>query len=66
MRIRKRHLAAALARKGLRQWQLAARLGVSPPTLNSWVGGAPSAPSDLVERIEAALKLPRGTLATDA
>lgn len=57
-------LRVALAEKGLRHFQLAKRLKVSPSTLSDWLRDARPAPADLRDRIEAALKLPSGALAT--
>lgn len=55
-----------LARKGWRQTDLAAKIGVRPTTLSSWLSGAYVGPPDLMKRLEAALGLPTGALAMTA
>ncbi len=51
-----------LARRGLRQLELAHRLGVPVTTLGSWLRGAHPGPPELAERIEQALGLAAGAL----
>ena len=55
-------LSVELARAGMRQRDLAARMGVAPTTLSTWLNGAHPAPTDLAERIERALALRLGAL----
>lgn len=55
-------LNVELARAGLTQTALAMKIGVAPTSLSGWLCGRHPAPIDLVERIERALKIPRGTL----
>lgn len=55
-------LNVELARAELTQTALAMKLGVSPTSLSGWLCGRHPAPTDLVERIERVLKIPRGTL----
>ena len=56
------NLRGELARRGLKQVDLAAMLKVSPTTLSGHLRGRHPAPADLVERIESALGMMRGTL----
>ena len=55
-------LKLELVRRGLTQRGLAAKLAVSPSTLNGWVKAAHPAPEDLCDRIEKLLALPPGDL----
>lgn len=55
-------LNVELARAGATQTTLAMKLGVAPTSLSGWLCGRHPAPKDLAERIERALKIPRGTL----
>jgi transcriptional regulator with XRE-family HTH domain len=56
------HLRAELARRGVNQTQLAARLGIPPTTLSGWLRQLYPGPDDLRARIEAALGLETGAL----
>jgi transcriptional regulator with XRE-family HTH domain len=53
-----------LARAGLTQSQLAAKLRLPSTTLSDWLRESHPGPVDLVERVERALKLSPGTLPT--
>lgn len=55
-------LRAELGRQNLTRTELARRLGHPASTLSTWLREVAPAPADLVERIELALSLPRGTL----
>ena len=59
-------LRAALARRGMNQTQLAAKLGIPPTTLSGWLRHLYAGPDDLRPRIEAALDLAPGTLDASA
>ncbi len=50
-------VAVELARRGMRQRDLAQLLNVPPTTLSTWITGAHPAPADLAERIAKALDL---------
>lgn len=54
-----------LARRDLRQRDLARLLHTPDTTLSDWLRGAHPAPPDLSTRIERAFKLPAGTLGTE-
>jgi transcriptional regulator with XRE-family HTH domain len=58
----RRKLRLELVRKGWTQLDLANRLGHPVSTLGSWLRGVAPAPTDLLARIERALKLPAGAL----
>lgn len=58
----RRALRVELARAELTHADLAARLGVAPTTLSTWLRAAHPAPPDLSQRIERALRLRRGAL----
>lgn len=57
-----RTIRAELALRGLKQADLASRIGVRPSSLSGWLVGRYEAPSDLFARIEVALGLPAGSL----
>ena len=56
-------LRVELARRGMRQADLAQRCDIAATTFSSWLHGRHPAPPDLAERMEVALGVPRGTLA---
>lgn len=58
----KTSLSIELARAGLNQAQLAAKLDVPSTTLSDWLRGAHPGPADLMPRIEKALRLKAGSL----
>ena len=58
-------LRIALAAAGLRQVDAAARMGVRPTTLSSWVLGRHRGPGDLTARLETVLGLQLGDLEAD-
>ncbi len=53
-----------LARAGLNQSQLAAKLDVPSTTLSDWLRGAHPGPTDLMQRIEKVLSLKAGSLSS--
>jgi predicted transcriptional regulator len=57
-----RKLKGVLAERGLAQWMLAKKVGYAPSTLSDYLRGARPAPPELVDQLEAALKLATGTL----
>lgn len=57
-----RRIKVILAERAITQWQLAKRLRMNAATLSDYLRGARAAPGDLGARIEAALRLPTGTL----
>ncbi|MHB8877493.1 MAG: helix-turn-helix domain-containing protein [Myxococcaceae bacterium] len=61
-KINRRELAAALARRGWRQWRLAAALGRSPSALSAYLTGTRPVPQNLMERMERLLRVPAGAL----
>lgn len=64
MTIDERKFRVALAEKGIPQWRLAVQAGLSPPVLSAIKLGRRSPTSEQVARIERALGLPLGALAT--
>ncbi len=59
-------LRVELTRRGLRQLDLAQRLGVPLSTLGSWLRGAHPGPGDLAPRIEVTLGLQPSSLSPNA
>ncbi len=59
-------LAVELARAGLTQRALAAKLNVPDTTLSDWIRGVHRGPPDLVQRIESALEIAPRSLALSA
>lgn len=59
-------LKAALRAKGLKQYELATHLGVSPVTLNGWIRGRQAPPNGTGAAIENLLGLSPGTLRSSA
>lgn len=57
-----RAIQVELVKRGLRQADLASRIGVSPSSLSGWLVGRYEAPADLLSRIEGALGLATGVL----
>lgn len=55
-------LAVELARRSMRQRDLARLLQTPDTTLSDWLRGAHPAPTDLPARIERLLRLPPGSL----
>lgn len=55
-------LRVELAKAKITQRRLAEKLSVPPTTLSTWLHGAAPAPTDLAERIEAALDLKPGSM----
>lgn len=62
----KSEVAVELARRSMRQRDLARLLKTPDTTLSDWLRGAHPAPADLPTRIERALGLPAGALARNA
>ena len=58
-------LRLELVRQDLTQLKLARVLGVPVTTLSAWVRGVHPPPSDLISRIESALRLPRGSVSVE-
>lgn len=56
------HLRVELARQNITYTELARLLARPPSTLSTWLRGLGAPPSDLIMQIEAALRLPSGTL----
>ena len=56
-------VAVELARRGMRQRDLAGLMKIPDTTLSDWLRGQHPPPPDLAARIERALKLPTGSLA---
>ncbi len=61
-----RELRAALARKGMAQWMLAATLGISPSTFSAYIHDRLDAPSDLARRIALILGVSESALCARA
>ncbi len=59
----RRLVLVELARREMRQRELARRINVPDTTLSDWLRGAHPAPADLPRRIEQALELEPGALA---
>lgn len=57
-----RAVRIALAQAGLTQADLAGRLGIPSTSMSDWLRGAHPAPANLLERLERALGLERGSL----
>jgi plasmid maintenance system antidote protein VapI len=55
-------LRVELAKANITKRRLAQILGEPPSTLSTWLNGAAPAPTDLAQRIEAALDLKLGSL----
>lgn len=52
----RREIAIELAKRGMRQRDLARLLDVPPTTLSDWLTGAHPGPSDLADRVRHALR----------
>jgi predicted transcriptional regulator len=59
-------VAVELARRGMRQRDLARLLQIPDTTLSDWLRGAHPAPADLAARVERSLRLPTGFLGKEA
>lgn len=62
MIVNQKDFKAALAQKGMRQWELAYRLGMSPSALTAYLTGRSRPPADLLRRIEEQLEIVTGSL----
>ncbi len=63
--INDRHLRSALALKGMRAFELAAKLGFHPSTLSLMVNGHQRAPVAVIARMEKLLGVEAGYLVGD-
>lgn len=64
MNLNRTALRVELARRDLKQADLAQMIGMAPTTFSGWITGRHAPPEDLVGILEKKLKLPKGTLAT--
>jgi ribosome-binding protein aMBF1 (putative translation factor) len=64
MTLNRTALRVELARRDLKQADLAQMIGKAPTTFSGWITGRHAPPDNLVVILEKTLKLPRGTLAT--
>jgi transcriptional regulator with XRE-family HTH domain len=62
--LNRRSIAVALAQKGLRHWQAAARAGISPSSLGDYVHGRRKAPVAVLRRLARALGVEPDALVT--